>query len=91
MLVIPAVTARLLTSRFSRMLLLSSTLGATAGLVGMYASYFADVPSGTMIVLVCAAGFGLALAFGARLRNAGSPPTAWAVPTPSDGAQTVGS
>ncbi len=84
MLVIPAVTARLLTSRFSRMLLLSSTLGAAAGLVGMYASYFADVPSGTMIVLVCAAGFGLALAFGSRLRDTGSPPTAWAAGTPSD-------
>ena len=57
MLVIPAVVARMSTNSFSRMLLLSAAIGAGCGLVGMYASYFAGVPSGTMIVLTGAAVF----------------------------------
>ena len=84
MLVIPPVTARLLTSRFSRMLVLSSVLGATAGLLGMYLSYFADVPSGTMIVLVAAAGFLLALTVGSRVRRGRTPTAMAAVAQASD-------
>lgn len=61
MLVIPAVVARMLTSSFTTMLWLSTVVGAGCGLVGMYASYFAGVPSGTMIVLTGAAVFLLAL------------------------------
>ena len=38
-------------------------IGAACGLVGMYLSYFADVPSGTMIVLTGAAVFCVALAW----------------------------
>jgi ABC-type Mn2+/Zn2+ transport system permease subunit len=73
MLVIPPVTARLLTARFSSMLVLSSALGGLSGLVGMYLSYFADVPSGTMIVLVAATGFVLAMALGSRARRSSAP------------------
>lgn len=62
MLVIPAVVARMLTHSFARMLWLSTVLGAACGLVGMYASYYAEVPSGTMIVLTGAALFVTALA-----------------------------
>jgi manganese/iron transport system permease protein/iron/zinc/copper transport system permease protein len=62
MLVIPAVVARMLTNSFSRMLMLSTVIGAACGLVGMYASYFAGVPSGTMIVLTGAAVFVAVLA-----------------------------
>jgi len=62
MLVIPAVVARMLTNAFTRMLWLSTLIGAGCGLVGMYASYFAGVPSGTMIVLTGAAVFLIALA-----------------------------
>ncbi len=51
-LVIPAVVARLLTSSFPTMLLLSTLIGAACGGIGMYASYFADVSSGATIVLV---------------------------------------
>lgn len=51
-LVIPPVTARLLTNSFSRMLWISSALGAAAGLVGMYLSYHLDISSGATIVLV---------------------------------------
>jgi manganese/iron transport system permease protein/iron/zinc/copper transport system permease protein len=61
MLVIPAVVARMLTHSFSRMLWLSSSIGAVCGFVGMYLSYYAGVPSGTMIVLTGAVVFTLAL------------------------------
>ena len=62
MLVIPAVVARMMTNSFGRMLVLSTVIGALCGLVGMYASYEAEVPSGTMIVLTGAAVFCVALA-----------------------------
>lgn len=62
MLVIPAVVARMLTDSFARMLWLSATLGAGCGFVGMNASYHADVPSGTAIVLTGTAVFLLVLA-----------------------------
>lgn len=57
MLVIPAVVARMLTDSFGRMLAISTVVGAISGIVGMYLSYFAGVPSGTMIVLVGTAFF----------------------------------
>lgn len=62
MLVIPAVIARMLTDSFGRMLAYSTLIGTLCGLVGMYSSYYADVPSGTMIVLVGAALFMVVLA-----------------------------
>jgi manganese/iron transport system permease protein/iron/zinc/copper transport system permease protein len=62
MLVIPAVIARMLTDSFGRMLVISTIVGSVCGLVGMYLSYYAGVPSGTMIVLVGAALFVVVLA-----------------------------
>jgi len=62
MLVIPAVISRMMTDSFGRMLGLSTIIGAVCGVVGMYLSYFAGVPSGTMIVLVGAALFIIVLA-----------------------------
>nr|MBA3524608.1 metal ABC transporter permease [Geodermatophilaceae bacterium] len=56
-LVIPAVVARMLTNRFSRMLWLSTAIGALSGLIGMNLSYHLDVPSGTTIVLTGAVFF----------------------------------
>jgi ABC-type Mn2+/Zn2+ transport system permease subunit len=56
-LVIPAVVARMLSDSFSRMLWISTGLGATAGAAGMYLSYHLAIPSGTTIVLVNAAVF----------------------------------
>jgi ABC-type Mn2+/Zn2+ transport system permease subunit len=72
-LVIPAVVARMLTDSFSRMLWISTTLGATAGAVGMYLSFQLAIPSGTTIVLVNAVVFvGVLLVTGGRsLRRAG--------------------
>lgn len=72
-LVIPAVTARLLTNRFSRMLWLSATIGAVCGFVGMNASYHLDIPAGTTIVLTGAITFAATLTVtgGRRLRRTG--------------------
>jgi ABC-type Mn2+/Zn2+ transport system permease subunit len=60
-LVIPPVVARMLTNRFSRMLWLSTTIGAACGFVGMNLSYHLDVPSGTTIVLTGATLFAVVL------------------------------
>jgi manganese/iron transport system permease protein/iron/zinc/copper transport system permease protein len=62
-LIIPATTARLLTDSFARMLWLSAALGALAGAVGMYASYWLDVSSGATIVLLEAGMFCAAFAW----------------------------
>ena len=51
LLVLPAVNARLMTNSFGRMLWLSPVLGAIFGGVGMYISWYADVPSGAVIIL----------------------------------------
>lgn len=56
-LVIPPVVARMLTNSFARMLKLSVILGAACGLVGVYVSYFTDIPSGPSVVLTSSALF----------------------------------
>ena len=60
-LVIPAITARLLTDSFNLMVVLSVLVGAMTGIVGMYLSYYVDIASGATIVLVQAAIFSIAL------------------------------
>lgn len=60
-LVIPAIIARLLTDSFNRMIILSTMIGMTTSLIGMYLSYYIDVASGATIVLVQATIFGLSL------------------------------
>ena len=61
-LVIPPVVARMLTDSFSKMLWLSSALGAGCGFVGMNLSYHLDISSGASIVLVGATLFGAVFA-----------------------------
>lgn len=69
-LVLPAVVARLLTSRFSTMLWLATVIGGATGFVGMNASYHLDVASGPVIVLAGAIVFVLAFVLaGAAGRN----------------------
>lgn len=55
--VIPASTARLLTSNFARMLGISTVCGGLSGVVGMYLSYHLDIASGASIVLCATAMF----------------------------------
>lgn len=66
MLIIPGATARLLTDRFGRMLVLAPALSAGAAVVGIYASYWLDTASGATVVLVQGAMFALVLLFGKR-------------------------
>jgi manganese/iron transport system permease protein/iron/zinc/copper transport system permease protein len=61
-LVIPAITARLLTDSFDRMFFLSTLIGAASGVLGMYLSYYLDVASGATIVLLQSSIFGVVLA-----------------------------
>jgi manganese transport system permease protein len=51
MLIIPGVTARLLTDRFGRMLWLAPVLAAVCAVVGVYISYYLDTATGPTIVL----------------------------------------
>jgi ABC-type Mn2+/Zn2+ transport system permease subunit len=60
-LVIPAITTRLLTDSFHRMVVISTVLGALTGLFGMYLSFYVDVSSGASIVILQAAVFCLVL------------------------------
>jgi manganese/iron transport system permease protein len=61
LLVTAASTARMLTHRLSSMMLLGSLIGVFGGLIGMYCSYYFNIPAGAMIVLVNTAMFLLAL------------------------------
>lgn len=60
-IVIPPVSARLLTNDFGKMLLLSISIGAFCGLGGLYASFYVDVSSGPSVVLFSAAVFFIVL------------------------------
>ncbi len=69
-IVIPPITARLLTDRFDRMLVLSGLIGAVTSFLGIYFSYYLDTSSGATIVLTQTAGFIVAIWVAAlRKRN----------------------
>lgn len=61
MLVTPGCTARLLTDRFDRMLVLAAASAVLAGCLGVYVSFFINGSTGACIVLAQAALFALAL------------------------------
>jgi manganese/iron transport system permease protein len=64
MLVTPAATAQLVTSRFGSMMRIAVAIGIGASVAGLYLSYWLDVASGATIVLVQTALFFLALVLG---------------------------
>jgi len=66
MLVTPGCTARLLTDRFDRMLLIAVASSVLASCLGVYASYFMNGATGACIVLAQAAMFALAFVFGPK-------------------------
>jgi ABC-type Mn2+/Zn2+ transport system permease subunit len=68
-IVVPAVTARLLTDSFARMVLVATAIGTFCGLVGMLLSYYLDVASGATVVLTASAVFLVALS-GTAVRRA---------------------
>lgn len=59
MLVTPTATAYLLTKRLPVMMFLSAVIAAFSGVVGLYASYYLGIASGSAIVLVCTLGFAI--------------------------------
>src|SRR5690606_20538220 len=66
MLVTPAATARLLTNDLRRMIGISGFIGAIAGVVGLYISYYQGVPSGAAVVLTATVVVGLVFLFAPR-------------------------
>ena len=69
-LVIPAASARLVSRRFLQMTIVSLLLGAGTAVVGVFASYYLDAPSGATIILTQTAAFLVCLigsAFAGRL------------------------
>ena len=69
-LIIPAITARLLTDSFDAMIVLSTIIGAMSGLIGMFLSFYADVASGATIVLLQASFFVIALTISSLRKQA---------------------
>ena len=65
-LTIPAATARQFTHSLWKIMLLSITLGIIYTVIGLFLSYYVDIPTGAVIVLVAGASYLLCLA-GLRL------------------------
>jgi manganese/iron transport system permease protein len=63
LLVGPATTAYLLVKELHQMMGLGALIGATSSTIGMYTSYYLNVPSGPCIVLVSCGFFVLAVLF----------------------------
>lgn len=66
LLVTPAATAYLLTTRLPAMMAVSTACGVASALIGLYASYYLDVSSGAAVVLVATGFFLLAYLFAPR-------------------------
>jgi ABC-type Mn2+/Zn2+ transport system permease subunit len=66
MLVTPAATASLLTYRLPSMMVISAILAAISGIIGLYASYYLGISSGSAIVLTATFFFLLAFLFAPR-------------------------
>jgi ABC-type Mn2+/Zn2+ transport system permease subunit len=62
-IVAPAISARLITNSFNKMVLLSTILGVIIAFLGMYSSYFFDSASGATIVLYGASAYGFICLF----------------------------
>lgn len=63
MLVTPSATAFLLTRRLPAMMALSAGIGALSGLIGLYASFYLNIASGSAVVLTATLFFLLAFLF----------------------------
>ena len=58
-IVAPAISARMITNNFTKMIICSTIMGVLTAFLGMYSSYFFDSASGSTIVLYGAACFGI--------------------------------
>jgi len=61
LVVVPALTARLLARRVARQMVVSAVLGSVATWAGIYASYYLPIASGGAIVLVAGLFFAVVL------------------------------
>ena len=59
MLITPAATAYLLVKRFVHVMAFGALIGAVSAVVGLYLSYYADMPSGPAMALVATAAFAI--------------------------------
>ena len=66
LLVGPAITAYLLVKELSQMMILGAIIGTLSSVLGMYSSYYFDLPSGAAIVLVIFSFFLIAFLFSPR-------------------------
>ena len=71
-LVTPAATASFLTRRLPSMMAVSAVIGVFSGVVGVYASYYLNIPSGPAVVLVATGIFLIVLAFAAVRERRGA-------------------
>jgi manganese/iron transport system permease protein/iron/zinc/copper transport system permease protein len=62
-IIAPAISARLITNHFFKMLILSSIIGIITAFLGMYSSFYVDSPSGATIVLFGTASFVIAIIY----------------------------
>ena len=72
MLITPAATAYLLARRFVGMMIIGAIVGAASAIIGLYLSFYADLPSGPAMALLAT----LMFAFAALLKGGWSPKTA---------------
>jgi len=63
MLITPAATGYLLVRRLAPMMMLAAAIGAISCIVGLYASFYANIASGAAIVLTCTVIFVLVYVF----------------------------
>ncbi len=63
LLTAPSITAYLLVKELSQMMIVGAVFGSFSGVVGIYLSYYLNVPSGASIVIVASILFLLALLF----------------------------
>ena len=66
MLITPAATAFLLVKRLVPMMLVAAAIGAASAVIGLYASWWLDIVSGSAIVIVATLFFLIAFAFSPR-------------------------
>ena len=72
MLITPAATAYLLARRFVGMMIIGAIVGAASAIIGLYLSFYADLPSGPAMALLAT----LMFAFAALFKGGWSPKTA---------------
>jgi manganese/iron transport system permease protein/iron/zinc/copper transport system permease protein len=68
-IIIPPVIARILTSNFNKMVIISVLLGAFSSLVGLYLSFYLDISSGPAVVLFSSFLFIISLIYSAVNRK----------------------